>query len=78
MNRNVLTAKESVHAHNNFKHKKKQAVYERNEKEPTDSKVVLRVRGSPEKRIYLKKFVLSNQMDMMTTKTNQRVAKNKL
>ena len=58
--------------------KKKQAVYERNEKEPTDSKVVLRVRGSPEKRIYLKKFVLSNQMDMMTTKTNQRVAKNKV
>ena len=31
------------------------------EKEPTDSKVAWRVRGSPEKRIYLKKFVLSNQ-----------------
>ena len=31
------------------------------EKEPTDSKVAWRVRGSPENRIYLKKFVLSNQ-----------------
>ena len=38
-----------------------QKAKERNKKEPTDSKVVWRVRGSPEKRIYLKKFVLSNQ-----------------
>lgn len=38
-----------------------QKAKERNEKEPTDSKVVWRVRGSPEKNIYLKKFVLSNQ-----------------
>ena len=38
-----------------------QKAKERNEKEPTDSKVVWRVRGSPEKLIYLKKFVLSNQ-----------------
>ena len=45
------------------------------EKEPTDSKVAWRVRGSPEKRIYLKKFVLI--MDM-TTKTNQRVTENKV
>ena len=38
-----------------------QKAKKRNEKEPTDSKVVWRVRGSPEKLIYLKKFVLSNQ-----------------